>query len=99
MPTNLCPENSNSDPKGPLLLVEMPGVEPGSEVESPKPTTRVFDLWGLALVVTDRQVHRGQYQCCLALRPVTRLHASLLKGNTESAGNRHPAVRWHGVLS
>jgi hypothetical protein len=79
MPTNLCPENSNSDPKGPLLLVEMPGVEPGSEVESPKPTTRVFDLWGLALVVTDRQVHRGQYQCCLALRPVTRLHASLLK--------------------
>jgi len=29
--------------------VEMPGVEPGSEVNESKPTTRVFDLQGLAV--------------------------------------------------
>ena len=35
------------------MCVEMPGVEPGSEVESPKPTTCVFNLWGLAHRLTD----------------------------------------------
>jgi len=34
--------------------VEMPGVEPGSEVDHPKLTTCVFDLRFLTDWVTDR---------------------------------------------
>ena len=37
-----------------LRWVEMPGVEPGSEVDHPKLTTCVFDLRFLTDWVTDR---------------------------------------------
>ena len=77
----------------------MPGVEPGSEVNESKPTTCVFDLQGLTVAVTDRQVRLSQHQWFLALGPGARLHASLFEGNTEAEGNRHPSVRWHSGLS
>jgi len=77
-----------------LLPVEMPGVEPGSEVESPKHTTRVFDLRVLVRLVTDRQVQSDQYQCCLTLGPDTQLHASLSVGVTGVEDDRQSSVRW-----
>lgn len=78
------------------VLVEMPGVEPGSEILASKPTTRVFGLQVLVVSVTDQQVCHYQHQCCLALRPHARLHASQLKGYTGVLDNWHSKVRWHG---
>jgi len=57
--------------------VEMPGVEPGSEAESPKLTTCVFVLQVLASQGTERQVLPGQLQNNLTVGPEAQLPASL----------------------
>lgn len=68
--------------------MEMPGVEPGSEVENPKHATCVFDLQVLVAWGTDRQVPHDQYQCFLTLCPGTQLRASLFQASPRVESNR-----------
>ena len=74
----------------------MPGVEPGSETDSLKRTTCVFDLQGLVAEVTDRQVLHYQSQKGLAVGPETQPSASSSSFVTESWEDEHSHGQWHG---